>query len=148
MLNFIKRIFKDSNTRELQKIMPIVEKSMPWNQRYKIKWPGAKERQRSLKRDSLRRDPGWYIAGGLCSCQEAAQRSTEQKFRHYDVQLMGGIILHQGRIAEMKTGEGKTLVATLPAYLNALTGKGSISLLLTIIWPNVIVNGWDRSTAF
>ena len=44
--------------------------------------------------------------------------------RHYSVQLMGGIILHQGRIAEMKTGEGKTLVATLPAYLNALTGKG------------------------
>ena len=44
--------------------------------------------------------------------------------RHFDVQLMGGIILHQGRIAEMKTGEGKTLVATLPVYLNALTGKG------------------------
>ena len=44
--------------------------------------------------------------------------------RHYDVQLMGGMVLHQGRIAEMKTGEGKTLVATLPAYLNALTGKG------------------------
>jgi len=44
--------------------------------------------------------------------------------RHFDVQLIGGIILHQGRIAEMKTGEGKTLVATLPAYLNALEGKG------------------------
>ena len=44
--------------------------------------------------------------------------------RHFDVQLMGGIILHQGRIAEMKTGEGKTLVATAPVYLNALTGKG------------------------
>ncbi len=44
--------------------------------------------------------------------------------RHFDVQLMGGVILHQGRIAEMKTGEGKTLVATLPVYLNALTGKG------------------------
>ena len=44
--------------------------------------------------------------------------------RHFDVQLIGGIILHQGRIAEMKTGEGKTLVATLPVYLNALTGKG------------------------
>jgi preprotein translocase subunit SecA len=56
--------------------------------------------------------------------REAAQRSTEEGFRHYDVQLMGGIVLHQGKIAEMKTGEGKTLAATLPVYLNALTGKG------------------------
>lgn len=54
--------------------------------------------------------------------REAAKRTLGQ--RHYDVQLMGGIVLHQGRIAEMKTGEGKTLVATLPVYLNALTGKG------------------------
>src|SRR5436853_5043263 len=46
------------------------------------------------------------------------------KMRHYDVQLIGGVVLHQGKIAEMKTGEGKTLVATLPIYLNALTGKG------------------------
>ena len=54
--------------------------------------------------------------------REAAWRVLGQ--RHYDVQLIGGIVLHQGRIAEMKTGEGKTLVSTLPAYLNALTGKG------------------------
>lgn len=55
-------------------------------------------------------------------CREASQRVL--KMRHFDVQLMGGIVLHQGRIAEMKTGEGKTLVATLPVYLNALEGKG------------------------
>ena len=54
--------------------------------------------------------------------REAAKRVLGM--RHFDVQLIGGIILHQGRIAEMKTGEGKTLVATLPVYLNALTGKG------------------------
>src|SRR5213594_3785497 len=54
--------------------------------------------------------------------REAARRTIGQ--RHYDVQLLGGIVLHQGRIAEMKTGEGKTLVATLPAYLNALVGEG------------------------
>ena len=54
--------------------------------------------------------------------REASKRAIG--LRHYDVQLIGGIILHQGRIAEMKTGEGKTLVETLPAYLNALTGKG------------------------
>ncbi|MBU1159643.1 preprotein translocase subunit SecA, partial [Patescibacteria group bacterium] len=54
--------------------------------------------------------------------REAAKRVLSQ--RHYDVQLVGGVILHQGKISEMKTGEGKTLVATLPAYLNALAGKG------------------------
>jgi len=54
--------------------------------------------------------------------REAAKRTIGQ--RHFDVQLMGGIVLHQGKIAEMKTGEGKTLVATLPLYLNALTGQG------------------------
>ena len=54
--------------------------------------------------------------------REAAKRTLGE--RHYDVQLAGGIILHQGKIAEMKTGEGKTLVSTLPAYLNSLTGKG------------------------
>ncbi|HEY0603646.1 MAG TPA: preprotein translocase subunit SecA, partial [Herpetosiphonaceae bacterium] len=55
--------------------------------------------------------------------REAARRTIEK--RHYDVQMIGGIVLHQGKIAEMKTGEGKTLVATLPLYLNALEGKGS-----------------------
>ena len=55
-------------------------------------------------------------------CREASKRVLGM--RHFDVQLIGGIILHQGRIAEMKTGEGKTLVATLPVYLNALTGEG------------------------
>src|SRR5699024_517024 len=56
-------------------------------------------------------------------CREAAQRTLGM--RHYDVQLVGGIVLHQGRIAEMRTGEGKTLTATLPLYLNALEGKGA-----------------------
>ena len=54
--------------------------------------------------------------------REAARRTLNM--RHFDVQLLGGMVLHQGKIAEMKTGEGKTLVATLPAYLNALNGKG------------------------
>ncbi|HVY12697.1 MAG TPA: DEAD/DEAH box helicase, partial [Alphaproteobacteria bacterium] len=58
----------------------------------------------------------------FATVREAAKRTLGQ--RHFDVQLMGGMVLHQGRIAEMKTGEGKTLVATLPAYLNALVGKG------------------------
>ena len=67
--------------------------------------------------------------------------------RPYRVQLIGGIILHQGRIAEMKTGEGKTLVATLPAYLNALTGEGVHIVRSTTTWPSATASGWARSTA-
>src|SRR5687768_1597062 len=62
------------------------------------------------------------LAPVFATVREAAKRTLGQ--RHFDVQLVGGMVLHEGRIAEMKTGEGKTLVATLPVYLNALTGKG------------------------
>ena len=62
------------------------------------------------------------LVPAFATVREAAKRVIGQ--RHYDVQLIGGMVLHEGRIAEMKTGEGKTLVATLPVYLNALTGKG------------------------
>ena len=62
------------------------------------------------------------LVPAFATVREAAKRTIGQ--RHFDVQLMGGMVLHEGRIAEMKTGEGKTLVATLPAYLNALFGKG------------------------
>src|SRR6202171_3987354 len=62
------------------------------------------------------------LVPAFATCREAAKRTLGQ--RHFDVQLMGGMILHEGRIAEMKTGEGKTLVATLAVYLNALSGRG------------------------
>src|SRR5499433_877679 len=63
------------------------------------------------------------LVEAFAACREAARRTV--RMRHFDVQLMGGIVLHQGKIAEMATGEGKTLVATLPAYLNALPGLGT-----------------------
>src|SRR5262245_57354380 len=62
------------------------------------------------------------LVEAFATCREAAKRTLGQ--RHFDVQLIGGMILHEGRISEMKTGEGKTLVATLPVYLNALAGRG------------------------
>src|SRR5665648_397072 len=73
-------------------------------------------------------------------CREGAVRSLGMK--HFRVQLIGGIVLHQGRISEMKTGEGKTLVATLAIYLNALEGKGAHVITVNDIWPNVIWSGW------
>ena len=126
MLNFLRKVFKDSNTRELEKIIPLVEEINALepvmqklsDQQLRAKTEEFKER---LSRGETLDD---ILPEAFAVVREAAQRSTKEKFRHFDVQLMGGIILHQGRIAEMKTGEGKTLVATLPAYLNALTGKG------------------------
>ena len=68
--------------------------------------------------------------------------------KHFPVQIIGGIILHQGRIAEMKTGEGKTLVATLPAYLNALSGKGVHIVTVNDYLARRALSGWASSTAF
>ena len=80
----------------------------------------------------------------FATVREAAKRTLGQ--RHFDVQLIGGMVLHEGKIAEMKTGEGKTLVATLPVYLNALDGKGCTSSRSTTTSPNATPNGWARST--
>jgi preprotein translocase subunit SecA len=77
--------------------------------------------------------------------REAASRVLGQ--RHYDVQLMGGAALHFGWVAEMKTGEGKTLVSTLPAYLNGLTGDGMHLSRSTTTWPPATASGWARSTS-
>ncbi|NLM97684.1 MAG: preprotein translocase subunit SecA [Halanaerobiaceae bacterium] len=126
MLKFIKNIFKDENTKELEKILPIVDKinaleeDMQRLSDQELKNKTTEFRQRLSEGETL----DDLLPEAFTVVREAAQRSTPQKFRHFDVQLIGGIVLHQGRIAEMKTGEGKTLAATLPAYLNALTGKG------------------------
>jgi preprotein translocase subunit SecA len=77
--------------------------------------------------------------------REAAKRTLGQ--RHYDVQLIGGIVLHRGEIAEMRTGEGKTLVATLAVYLNALEGKGVHVVTVNDYLARATPTGWARSTA-
>ncbi|MGH9458069.1 MAG: preprotein translocase subunit SecA [Thermoanaerobaculia bacterium] len=83
--------------------------------------PGAESELEQAK-TNLRQALDDLLPQAFAVCREAAKRTLNM--RHFDVQLMGGIVLHQGKIAEMKTGEGKTLVATLPVYLNALTGRG------------------------
>src|SRR6056297_2685158 len=126
MFDFLKKIFKDPNEKELEKLQIVVDdinqlesKLQKLNDsELKAKTPEFKERYN--KGESL----DDLLPEAFAVVREASQRSTEEEFRHFDVQLMGGIALHEGKIAEMKTGEGKTLVATLPVYLNALTGKG------------------------
>ena len=122
---FAMKVFGSSHEREMKKIQPLVNQINELEQSIKIltdeklkaKTPEFKERlERSEHLDDI-------LPEAFAVCREASCRML--KMRHYDVQLIGGYILHKGRIAEMKTGEGKTLVATLPIYLNALTGKGS-----------------------
>ena len=128
-MSFLDKIFGDTNKREVKKFEPIVAKINKLEKDFeKLADTQLKEKTKEFKK---RLDPP---AGGKASLdsilpeayalvREAAKRTLGQ--RHFDVQLMGGIALHQGKIAEMKTGEGKTLVATLPLYLNALKGKGT-----------------------
>ena len=124
MANFFTKLFGSHSSHELKKIYPIADKVDALEEQYKkltdaelrAKTDEFKARyQNGESLDDL-------LPEAFATCREAAWRVLGM--RHYRVQVIGGIVLHQGRIAEMKTGEGKTLVATLPAYLNALTGKG------------------------
>ena len=123
-MGLITKIFGTYSERELKSIWPIVHKIEGMEEEYKAltdaqlqaKTPEFKER---LANGETLDD---ILPEAFATVREAADRVLG--LRPYPVQLVGGIVLHQGRIAEMKTGEGKTLVATLPAYLNALTGKG------------------------
>ena len=123
-MGLFKRLFGDYSTRELRSINPIVDKIEGMAEEYKAmsdadlqaKTPELRQRlENGATLDEI-------LPEAFATVREAADRVLG--LRPYRVQLVGGIVLHQGRIAEMKTGEGKTLVATLPAYLNALTGKG------------------------
>ena len=117
-------LFKGYSEKEVKRVMPIVQKinsfedviSELTDEELKAKTEYFKE----LLAEGQKLDD--ILPEAFAVVREASKRVTG--LRHFDVQLIGGIILHQGRIAEMRTGEGKTLVATLPAYLNALTGKG------------------------
>lgn len=123
-MGLLKKLFGTSSEKELRAIKPIVDKiealdgeySKLTDEQLKAKTPEFK--QRIANGESL----DDILPEAFAACREAAWRVLGMK--PYRVQLIGGIILHQGRIAEMKTGEGKTLVATLPAYLNALAGEG------------------------
>ena len=123
-MGLLKKLFGTSSEKELRAIKPIVDKiealdgeySKLTDEQLKAKTPEFK--QRIANGESL----DDILPEAFAACREAAWRVLGMK--PYRVQLIGGIILHQGRIAEMRTGEGKTLVATLPAYLNALAGEG------------------------
>jgi len=124
-MSILNKIFGDPNEKELKKIQPIV------NEINKLE-----EKLQSFSDEQLKNQTGIFkerlgkgetldqiLPEAYAVVRETSKRVLKQ--RHYDVQLVGGIVLHQGKISEMKTGEGKTLVSTLPIYLNALTGRGA-----------------------
>ena len=123
-MSIVDKIFGTYSERQIKKLMPIVDKADSLSEKYE----NMRDSELRAMTDTFRQ----RLAAGetlddilpeaFATVREAAARAIGKK--PYRVQLLGGIILHQGRIAEMKTGEGKTLVATMPAYLNALTGKG------------------------
>ncbi|BCS53099.1 preprotein translocase subunit SecA [Geobacter sp. SVR] len=122
--SLIKKIVGSKNERELKKLWPIVHKinsleaSVETLSDQQLQAKTVEFKERHAKGESL----DALLPEAFAVCREAGKRVLGM--RHFDVQLIGGMVLHSGKISEMKTGEGKTLVATLPAYLNAISGKG------------------------
>ena len=123
-MSFLDKLFGNYSAKEIKRITPLQQKVLSYEEEY-----------RALTDDELRQKTAEFksrlegvetlddlLPEAFAVCREASDRVLGM--RHFPVQVLGGIVLHQGRISEMRTGEGKTLVATLPAYLNALSGKG------------------------
>jgi len=124
MQRILSKIFGTSNDRAIKRLLPLVEQVNilePGVSR--LSDPDLRGRTVDFRQRLENGEPlDDLLPEAFATVREAAKRALGQ--RHYDVQVIGGIMLHNGRIAEMKTGEGKTLVATLPSYLNGLTGRG------------------------
>ncbi|HSB26970.1 MAG TPA: preprotein translocase subunit SecA, partial [Pyrinomonadaceae bacterium] len=141
---FLTKIFGSNNQRFLKSIQPLVEKinalepslkklsddelrarTVAFKDRVKQAVGDTKDKEERKRLERVALDE--ILPEAFATVREASVRTTGM--RHFDVQLIGGIVLHQGKIAEMRTGEGKTLVATLPSYLNALTGRGGVHVV-------------------
>ncbi len=124
VLNLLTKVFGSQNERELKRMQPVVDQINALEPAIQALSDEELRGQTSVFRQRLEQGETLddILPEAFATVREASVRTLDM--RHFDVQLIGGIVLHQGKIAEMKTGEGKTLAATLPAYLNALTGKG------------------------
>ena len=124
MSNFVKKLLGDNQKATIRRIKKRVNEINKLESKYKKMSDSALAKQTEVLKDRLKKESlDKILPDAFAVIREAAFRQLGQ--RHFDVQLIGGIVLHEGNVAEMKTGEGKTLVATAPVYLNALTGKGA-----------------------
>ena len=123
-MGLLKKLFGSYSEKEIKRIIPLQQQVLSLEEEYKA----LSDEQLRAKTDEFKERLAMgealdsLLPEAFAVCREASARVLEM--RHFPCQILGGIVLHQGRISEMRTGEGKTLVATLPAYLNALTGKG------------------------
>jgi len=123
-MSLLKKLFGDYSAKEVKRVLPMQKKVLALEEEYsrltdkELQHKTVEFKERLAKGETL----DDILPEAFAACREASWRVLGMK--HFPVQIIGGIVLHQGRIAEMKTGEGKTLVATLPAYLNALSGEG------------------------
>ena len=123
-MGFLQSIFGNYSEKELKRIDPLLKKVLSYEDEYRALSDEALRRKTDEFKERLSQGETLddILPEAFAVCREAGDRVLGM--RHFPVQILGGIVLHQGRISEMKTGEGKTLVATLPAYLNALSGLG------------------------
>ena len=123
-MSILNKIFGDPNEKALKKIQPIVDEINKLENKFQSFSDGELKKQTAIFKERIEKGETLdsILPEAFAVVRETAKRVLGQ--RHYDVQLIGGVVLHQGNISEMKTGEGKTLVSTLPIYLNALSGKG------------------------
>jgi preprotein translocase subunit SecA len=123
-MNVLAKFFGNYSKRELKRIQPLCDAVLALEEKYKAMSDAELKAQTPALKERLANGETLddILPDAFAVCREGSARILEM--RHFPVQIIGGIVLHQGRISEMKTGEGKTLVATLPAYLNALSGKG------------------------
>ncbi|MEL6888730.1 MAG: preprotein translocase subunit SecA, partial [Pseudomonadota bacterium] len=119
-----KKVFGTPNDRKVKSVRPVIEQINALEPEFEaLSDEGLKDKTESLAQRAMGgEDLDSLLPEAFANCREAAKRALG--LRAFDTQLMGGLFLHQGNIAEQKTGEGKTLTATFAAYLNALTGKG------------------------
>ena len=130
-MNVIEKLFGTHSERELKMIRPIVAKIEGLRSEMMAKSDEELRDQTRIFKERLAKGETLddLLPEAFATVREAARRTLNME--HFPVQLIGGIVLHQGRIAEMRTGEGKTLVSTCPAYLNALAGKGDSIFTVT-----------------
>ncbi|MBQ1203459.1 MAG: preprotein translocase subunit SecA, partial [Loktanella sp.] len=123
-MSILKALFGDYSAKEVKRVRPLCDRVLALEDTYRAMDEETLRGQTQVLRDRLAAGETLdaILPDAYAVCREASDRVLGM--RHFPVQIIGGIILHQGRIAEMRTGEGKTLVATLPAYLNALAGEG------------------------
>lgn len=153
-MSILSKIFGDSSLKEAKNLQPLVDKINSFEENFsKLTADQLKEKTKEFK-ERLQKGSALdeIMPEAFALAREAAKRTLNQ--RHFDSQLVGGIVLHQGKIAEMKTGEGKTLAATLPAYLNSLEGKGVHVVTVNdylakrdAVWMGQIYNALGQSVA-